>query len=275
MKCQWQKLLDILPRHLREDVDKLRDLPVQEIHMRLGYPPGVVMENRSHALGRRVVQEDILWVVNQASRYSPWNAQSMAMGYLTAPGGHRIGLCGDGVVKNGVMTGLREIRSLNIRVARQITGLSSGIPLSHSLLIIGAPGWGKTTLLRDIITRISETGTPISVVDERLELFPPGFSPGENTDVLSGCPKVQGIQTVLRTMGPQWIGVDEVTGEGDCHALLQAGWCGVKLVATAHAASVEDLKTRPIYRPLLENGLFSRIVVLKPDRTWTQEEVVL
>lgn len=273
MKCQWQKLLDILPHHLREDVDKLRDVPVQEIHMRLGYPPGVVIENRSHRLGRTVVQEDILWVVNQASRYSPWNAQSMAMGYLTAPGGHRIGLCGDGVIKNGVMTGLREIRSLNIRVARQITGISAGIPLSGSLLIIGAPGWGKTTLLRDIIFRISETGTPISVVDERLELFAPGFSPGENTDVLSGCPKGQGIEAVLRTMGSKWIAVDEITGEEDCRALLQAGWCGVKLVATAHAASPEDLKTRPIYRPLLESGLFSRVVVLKPDKSWTQEEV--
>lgn len=270
MKCQWQKLLDILPMWLRQDVDALREEAVEELRLRLGYPPGIVMGDSVHRPERIVTAEDILCVVNLASRYSPWNAQSLARGYLTAPGGHRIGVCGEAVVKNGGMTGLREIRSLNIRIARQIPGISRGLDLSGSLLIIGAPGWGKTTLLRDVILQISSGGTPIAVVDERMELFPPGFSVGEATDVLSGCPKVQGIETVLRTMGPKWIALDEITGAADCHALLQAGWCGVKLVATAHATALEDLQTRKIYRPLLENGLFSNIVTLNADRTWSQ-----
>lgn len=275
MKCQWQKLLDILPLWLRPEVDRFRSRPVQEIRLRLGQRPCLNVGGKNQLLHREVTREDILWVVNLASQYSPWNAESIARGYLTAPGGHRIGLCGSAVVKNSVMTGLREIHSLNIRIAREMGDISSGIPLSDSLLIIGAPGWGKTTLLRDVVRRISQSGLPVSVVDERMELFPPGFTAGECTDVLSGCPKEQGIETVLRTMTPAWIAVDEITGERDCHALLQAGWCGVKLAATAHAASVHDLENRKIYRPLLESGLFSRIVVLRPDRTWTWERMEL
>ena len=179
-------------------------------------------------------------------------------------------------MREGRISGIREIRSLNIRVARDIPGIAQGIPLAENLLIIGAPGWGKTTLLRDLIRSISENGAQIAVVDERMELFPPGgFSPGPCTDILSGCGKEEGIHTVLRAMGPEWIGVDEITHRDDCEALLEAGWCGVRLIATAHAASIWDLQRRKVYQPLISSGLFSTVVVLKPDQQWTLERMDL
>lgn len=179
-------------------------------------------------------------------------------------------------MKGGTMSGFREITSLNIRVARDIPGISRGIRTGESLLIIGAPGWGKTTLLRDLIRSLSNGGAHVSVVDERCELFPEGgFPRGSSTDVLSCCRKGEGIDCLLRTMGPDWIAVDEITEAEDCRALIRAGFCGVKLLATAHAGSLRDLRTREVYRPILESRLFTTAVVLKPDKTWTQERMDL
>ena len=187
----------------------------------------------------------------------------MSHGFLTGPGGHRIGVCGDGA----------EVKSLCIRVARDVLGIAAGLPADQSLLILGPPGSGKTTLLRDHIRQVSRSYM-VSVVDERRELFPDGFSRGENTDILSGVEKPRGIDMVLRSMGPQVIAMDEVTSMADCKALLRAAWCGVRLLATAHADSVKDLKTRSVYRPLAEAGLFTRAAVLDRSLNWRIEEVV-
>ena len=78
---------------------------------------------------------------------------------------------------------------------------------------------------------------------------------------------------LLRCMGPQTIGVDEITSEEDCESLIRAGWCGIRLIATAHAASVEDLRHRPVYRKLWESGLFHQAVVLRRDKTWITERM--
>ena len=94
-------------------------------------------------------------------------------------------------------------------------------------------------------------------------------------DVLKGCPKEKGIEMVLRSMGPGCIAVDEITAQADCKALLSAAWCGVRLVATAHAGSVKDLLNRPLYRPILESGIFDHVLVMDRDKHWREERVVL
>lgn len=99
------------------------------------------------------------------------------------------------------------------------------------------------------------------------------FAPGMRTDVLSGCMKKSGIEIVLRTMTPQIIAVDEITAQEDCTALLHAAWCGVTLLATAHAASRLDLERRTIYRTLLEQKLFENLVILHSDKSWLLERM--
>ena len=79
---------------------------------------------------------------------------------------------------------------------------------------------------------------------------------------------------ILRTMGSQCIAVDEITAASDCETLLRAGWCGVRIFATAHAGSVRDLMRRPLYRPLLENGLFDHILVMTRDKSWREERIL-
>ena len=163
-------------------------------------------------------------------------------------------------------------------IARQPDGVADRLrdalwARPQSVLLCGAPGSGKTTLLRDLIRQLSDRfGWRICVVDERLELAAcasgvPQFRLGARTDVLSGAPKAAGIELLLRTMNPEWIAVDEITAEADIAAIRRASYCGVRFLATAHAADRRELESRPLYRALLEDGFFRMAAFLLPDRS--------
>ncbi|MBQ9168710.1 MAG: stage III sporulation protein AB [Oscillospiraceae bacterium] len=277
MRCAWNDLLSILPIRMRKEVDRLGREELQELRLRLGLPPELILRQKSVVLAAQVNREDLHFCINTASRYSPWAASTVALGYLTTAGGHRIGLCGEAILKNGNMDGIRNVTSVCIRVARDFQDIAGDARLMReSVLIIGPPGSGKTTLLRDLIRQRSDHGSgSVAVVDERGELFPTsgGFPQGRRTDILTGCSKIQGIDIVLRTMGPACIAVDEITAEADCQALQKAGWCGVSLLATAHAASRKDLYNRPVYQTLVKSRLFDTLLILQPDKSWTAERM--
>ena len=273
MRCAWEALLGILPPQLRKNVDVQGREEAQELRLRLGQAPELVMDGKSLLLPGSTSREELDYIVNAASRYSPWAAATAAQGYLTAPGGHRIGLCGEAVVKEGQFIGIRTLSSLCIRVARDFPGIAGKHNYhGQSILILGAPGWGKTTLLRDISRKLSDTKT-VCVIDERQELFPPGFQTGRKMDILSGCPKAAGIECALRTMGPDIIAVDEITAPEDCRALIQAFGCGVTLLATAHGNGLRDYLRREVYAPLRESHIFDTFLILHADKSFSQEAV--
>lgn len=275
MICAWTEFLSILPEWIRKSI-LYEESTLQELRLRVGQVPELVPESSAAGLSKKVSREDINFCINAASRYSPWNASTIGSGYITGPGGHRIGICGTAYYQQGVLSGIRDVSSLCIRIARDISGIAVNISdQKGSVLIIGAPGWGKTTFLRDLIRHRSNRGEHICVADERSELFPMGyFQPGRCTDVLSGCSKHDGIEMLLRTMGPECIAVDEITAQEDCNAILHAAHCGVSLIASAHAASIQDFRRRTIYFPLIEAKLFQTIIVLHKDRSWHTERSI-
>ena len=158
MKCAWQDFLDVLPPDYRLDVDSQGKGGLWELRMRCGQPAELVGTWGSQWLQHTVQKQDIRYVVNAASRYSPWAAHTISQGYLTTAGGHRIGLCGKGVLQDCGLVTIKEPTSLCLRVARDHPGIAKGLPEHGSILIIGKPGAGKTTLLRDLIRQRSDTG---------------------------------------------------------------------------------------------------------------------
>ncbi|MDR2530047.1 MAG: stage III sporulation protein AB [Oscillospiraceae bacterium] len=189
-------------------------------------------------------------VLARATLNSLHSAQeSLRHGYVTAPGGHRVGVCGSAAVKDGELTAWREIASVNIRLCKEVRSVAERAELKptnfgedrrpRSTLIISPPGAGKTTLLRDLIRVISERGFRVGAADERGELAAmrdgvPQLDVGSNTDVLEGLPRIDAVMLLLRSMSPQVIATDEVTAGSDFDALRQAANCGVKLLATSH-----------------------------------------
>ena len=273
MICAWEPFLTILPLWMRDTVDRLGKRSLRELRMRINAPPELVLADKSIFMERSVRREDFSVVINLATKYSPWASETVTDGYITIPGGHRIGLCGS------VISGhtFKSITSVCIRISRDFPGIAKKAAADGSLLIIGSPGSGKTTFLRDLIRQRSvQQNDRIAVVDERYEIFPTVdgafcFDTGTRVDVYSGGSKVVGVDAVLRNMTPNVIAVDEISAVDDTNLLLQSAGCGVSFIATAHAGSVEDLQRRPIYRKLLDYALFQNLIILMPDMTWKME----
>lgn len=182
--------------------------------------------------------------------------REIAEGFVTVPGGHRVGICGTSVMNGNSIENVKNIGSLNFRIAREVKdcarelwGRVFGDGLC-SLLIAGAPASGKTTLLRDT-ARLLGRRYRVALIDERGELAAvmngvPQNDVGLNTDVFDGCCKPVGIMTALRVMSPQIIVCDEIGSEEDFAALYQAANSGVYVAATIHASNEEELKRRGV-----------------------------
>ena len=258
---------------------------LEEVHLRKGRPTELVVRRKAILLPYCATDMDIQIILDRATDYSLYTAEeSLKEGFCTTRDGCRIGIAGTIVGQDGIIHGLREISSVNIRIAKQVFGLADCLVETlkrepGSVLIVGAPGCGKTTLLRDVVRQISDRlGQRVGVADVRDELAgchlgQPTMDVGCRTDILSGGSKEVCVMMLLRTMHPQWIAMDEITDRSDVQALSRCAYCGVHLLATAHAADLEELRKRPVYRAVLWERMFRHLVEMTPDGGYEMREM--
>lgn len=256
---------------------------LEEIRLRAGKTASVVTEGREYDLSLRgsgvtVTQSDLNQIVASACGQSVYaSAEAISHGFISISGGHRLGLCGT-VAETASGVTIRDYSSVNLRIAKECPGCADAVVAAlrrepGGVLMIGAPGSGKTTLLRDLIRQLSDwLGQRVGVADERGEIAAvkngiPQLDVGKRTDVMSGGKKEDSLMRLLRSMNPEYLAMDEISAAGDLEALQRAAYCGVRLIATAHAYDREDLQRRKIFCQLMQSHLFAYLVEVKRDRT--------
>jgi len=228
-------------------------------------------------------RENIEKTLQFASNYSIYSVEEeLKNGYITIQGGHRIGIVGKVLMDSKGIRTLKNFSGLNIRISREKIGAASFV-LPHIInskgeflntLIVSPPQCGKTTLLRDIIRMISQgvphmnlRGLKVGVVDERSEIGAcfqgiPQNDLGPRTDILDSCPKAEGMMMLIRAMSPQVIATDEIGRYEDGVSIEEAMMAGIKLIATVHGRSLENILNKNIVGKLVKDGIFERIVFL-------------
>ena len=294
---RYEDAAAILPNRLRRFAMALPEgqkAAAEEFRLRAGRPMTVLGPEGETALDVVVEPEELETLCDLATEFSRYAAaETLRHGFVPVRGGFRVGLCGTAVIKDGVNTNLKSLSSAAIRIGREQKGVGMEVLPQlfengrfQTTLILSPPGGGKTTLLRDL-TRLLSGGLGeiapqrLVLIDERGEVAvmyrgEPQMDVGPRTDVLDECPKALGIPIVLRAMNPQIIVVDEITLREDIRAMAQASGCGVGLLATIHAGSVEELGQKPLYRELLETKVFSRAVCIEraaEGRRYTVEDL--
>ena len=196
---------------------------------------------------------------------------TLVEGFVTAPNGNRVGIAATAVEKDGTVTAIRDVQSLNIRIAREERGCARGVLNTlfvgrlPSIIVAAPPGGGKTTVLRDLARALSGgfggRYRKVSIVDERGEFG--GFSPGVNTDVLTGFGKKKGIEIAVRTLSPELIVCDEIADDAEVDAIKAGFSSGVAFAVSVHIRDAEDLVHKSIIKKLYLTGEFDYVVLLE------------
>ena len=276
------KIYQIFSNLLQENPQIGNEL--QEIRIRVDKPIILKLKEKDLILQYNILQTEILQIVERLCENSIYAYKNqICEGFITIKGGHRVGLTGSCVIENGKITNIKYISSLNIRIAREVKNCSTRIlreiidienKTIYNSIIVAPPGRGKTTILRDIIRRLSDgieeinfRGKTCGVVDERGEIAAmykgtPQNDVGIRTDVIENVSKNKGIHMLIRTMAPEIIACDEIGSKEDVEAIHYALYSGVKGIFTMHGKNVEDIKNNKQIYELIENREIQKIIFL-------------
>ena len=276
------KIYQIFSNLLQENPQIANEL--QEIRIRVDKPIILKLREKDLILQYNILQTEILQIVERLCENSIYAYKNqICEGFITIKGGHRVGLTGSCVIENGKITNIKYISSLNIRIAREVKNCSTRIlreiidienKTIYNSIIVAPPGRGKTTILRDIIRRLSDgieeinfRGKTCGVVDERGEIAAmykgaPQNDVGIRTDIIENVSKNKGIHMLIRTMAPEIIACDEIGSKEDVEAIHYALYSGVKGIFTMHGKNVEDIKNNKQIYELIENREIQKIIFL-------------
>lgn len=230
---------------------------------------------------RSIVYADkklIEYIITHTTEMSVYRYNSqIRQGFITTQEGVRIGLAGEIVQdENGEIKTIKNLTSIVIRIPHEIKDcaveimphISDGREIKNTL-IISPPGCGKTTIIRDIARKLGEETRiyNVLVVDERYEIAGaengvPRMNVGETTDVISGGNKEYSFLNGIRSLNPDVIITDEIGLNSDAFSIKNAILSGVKVIATAHAKNILELKKKPVFSKFLKDKIFERIVVI-------------
>jgi len=281
-----EEILKYFPMELRNTIlfdEKINLTKVIEIRVRVNRP--VILKDRENEYiplrsGKEYVatKEEIGRIFESICGNSIYAfEEEISNGFITIYGGHRVGISGKPLYRDGKIYSIKDISGLNIRIARQIKGVANDLIPKIKIggefvntLIISPPGLGKTTLLRDLVRQISDAGYNISLVDERSEiagcfLGVPQNDIGLRTDVMDLAKKSDGIKLMVRSMRPDFVATDEIGTDDDAEAIEYALNSGVKILATAHGDKIEDLYKSKKMRALLQCDVFKKTVLLSKN----------
>lgn len=269
---------ECLPQNIRREIESIRNKEnIEEIRLRANKPLSVTVQNTSYYVNRGALSEtdfaesilishsDIEFAVKRFCRESVYaHINEIKRGYIAAAGGLRIGVAGNFGGEN-----VTEFSSLNIRLPHEILGAADLLISKNTgggILIAGAPGCGKTTVLRDAVRQLSNLGHRVSVIDTRGEISggntDGGMDTGRNTDIFLNCEKAFGIEACLRVFSPQYIAFDEIGTMAELEAARQSFSGGAEIITTAHAGSVSDFSRRKVLRELILSGAVKTAVFM-------------
>lgn len=270
--CMEEILSKLLPLSMYNDMLSECDTSkLTEIRLRADKPLYFAVNGRYKKLEKNYIvsKDDINYILAVATKSSLYAYNSSIIdGYICYEGGIRIGVSGEGVIKNGNVCSIKNISSLCIRIPHYVDiknkYIDDLIDRFDSTLILSKPGYGKTTLLRYMIRQLSDKGYNVLVLDERGELS--GMSMGKEniylgdcSDTIVGVPKLTAYASQVRSMRPDIIASDEIFGEKEIDCIADCIRCGVKVLATVHTSDLNLIKNSKTYNRLLE---YARYVVL-------------
>ncbi|MDR1617323.1 MAG: stage III sporulation protein AA [Syntrophomonadaceae bacterium] len=290
-----KEIVPYLPPALQSKINALDEGhydALEEIRLRVNQPVALNMGKREVTLddkgvlredfkrGYIINKEDMKRTVASVSENSYYAyEEDIKRGFITLPGGHRVGLAGQVVWRGNEVGMMKNISSLCFRIAREKKGCAESL-LPHieteegimSALLVSPPRCGKTTILRDLARLLAggagdKKAKNVVIVDERSELAGcyggvPQLDVGGHTDVLDACPKAAGMMMALRSLAPQIIVTDEIGRDEDAAAVQECLNAGVKVISSFHAASFEELKRRPATKRLLAAEAFQVGILL-------------
>lgn len=281
-------LKHILPQAVfRALEENLNAEKLREIRLRAGKPVSVLYDGKApRYLTANGVGDDrskaLVCSADDVNRAVVFSAEhsvyaysdDINRGFISLPNGCRVGICGEVVSDDRRVLSVKGYSSVNIRIPHEIIGCSQCIMtdiVSNScrVLLISAPGAGKTTMLRDIARALSDGNPPLNVLiaDERNEISCTvggicRHDVGTHTDVIVGGSKEHMFECAVRSMRPDVIVTDEIFGMKDVEILREAVGCGISVVASAHASDPTAFSKRAFFRTLVGERLFERYIFL-------------